>query len=645
MTGERRAEAGGRRPNRGARLAVGVGTSLLATLFATLCGCQGDGHGGALLPPLAIEAVNPPILLPNTRVAISGRGFVVPDVADLLVVFQGQIGDARVEFAVPPERVDDGLLEVPVTGPVEQALIRDSGRFEGRVTVMRTPRIAAPPDQTSRSVDLGLARTLTPRLTLASPSGADEVFPMEVIALQGDDLLLGREGTTLVALRGVMHTDSPPRAIFIDGLEVPAEPSDATRRAASFVLTPDLLGVVPGRFEGELVPVNAHADGTTVRGAPWPLTLRLAAPRIDRVTPETASRGRWIRVTGRGFMAPDGLLQAAMVLQLEGRFVAASGEVTEWLGADALTLVPDAFVGNTSMSFVIRPEADEAGVFRGLGATPGRFSGTMTPLVFLGPDRARGTPFPFGLEIARPRQMVHLRALPGFDEALIEFGLLAEKEAVKARILEVCQRDYAGLAISFSWEAPSDYAEYGVVEIAGRDPNGSGLFGLDNTAGKDVGNLRFDDVVGGFNADTQLGGYAAYGGVFPGEFMQLSVRSGAHPLASPRFDDIFGPVSPALGGRPAEPGEGIGAGARAWEIAEAVRVLGNLVGSTISHEVGHTLGLAAYDGQFHNPGDNPGWIMDSGTYRSFAERAEIDGEGPSFFEPLSRSYLESILPL
>jgi hypothetical protein len=314
-----------------------------------------------------------------------------------------------------------------------------------------------------------------------------------------------------------------------------------------------------------------------------------------------------------------------MVLQLEGRFVAATGEVTSWTGPDALTLVPDVFAGNTTMSFVVRPTPDEAGALKGLGAVAGRFSGTMTPLVFLGPDRARGAPFAFGLEISRPRQMVHLRALPGFDEALMEFGLLAEKEAVKARILEVCHRDYAGLSIAFTWETPSDYAEYGIVEIAGRDPNGSGLFGLDNTAGKDVGNLRFDDVVGGF--------------------MQLSARAATHPLASSRFDDIFEPVSPGLGGRPAEPGESIGGSARAADIAEAVRVFGNLVGSTISHEVGHTLGLAAWDGQFHNPGDNPGWLMDSGTFRPFAERAEIDGQGPSFFEPMSRAYLEAILPL
>ncbi|MCC6624725.1 MAG: hypothetical protein IT385_25975 [Deltaproteobacteria bacterium] len=78
---------------------------------------------------------------------------------------------------------------------------------------------------------------------------------------------------------------------------------------------------------------------------------------------------------------------------------------------------------------------------------------------------------------------------------------------------------------------------------------------------------------------------------------------------------------------------------------EAVRVYGNLVGSTISHEVGHSLGLANVEGQFHNIGDNPGWIMDAGNYRPFEERAELDGQGPSFFEEGSLTYLRSILPV
>jgi hypothetical protein len=74
-------------------------------------------------------------------------------------------------------------------------------------------------------------------------------------------------------------------------------------------------------------------------------------------------------------------------------------------------------------------------------------------------------------------------------------------------------------------------------------------------------------------------------------------------------------------------------------------VLGNLVGNTITHEVGHSLGLSAIDGEFHNVGDNPGWIMVSGSFRPFAERAEIDGYAPAVFSPFNRAYLQSVLPV
>ena len=46
------------------------------------------------------------------------------------------------------------------------------------------------------------------------------------------------------------------------------------------------------------------------------------------------------------------------------------------------------------------------------------------------------------------------------------------------------------------------------------DPNGLGLFGYDNTPGKDDGNTRLYDKLGGLNAQTQQDGYPGYGGVF-----------------------------------------------------------------------------------------------------------------------------------
>jgi len=614
--------------------------ALAAIVASAACGQSVDG--GTALAPLTIKGTAPDVLVPGSRLFIEGSGFVVPEAASLLVIVRGTIGPDVVEFAAAPTRIDDGLLALPISGDVAQALIRDDGRFEGRVTVLRTTVADGTEESAERAVSFGVARQLVPSITAVDKTS---LYPMDDLVFSGAGFLFEDEGLSLIEFRGVMNSDNPLRSTFIDGLQVPAIIPELDRGKLNMVLTPDILGVLPGRFEGEVRVVNAFAAGGTETSTPFPVRFELNAPRIDTVSPQIASRGAWIRLTGQGFIPPDGLLQAAMVLQLEGRFVTPAGEVEEYFGARALTLVPDTFGGNTAMSIVLRAEAGPDGELTGLGVRLGRFSGTVTPLVLLGPDRARGVPFPFGLEIKRQKQIFHLRALPGFDDALTEFGLLVEKDAIKARILEVLRRDYSGISIDFTWETPREYAEYGIVEIAGRDPNGSGLFGLDNTDGKDVGNVRFDDIIGGFNADTQQNGYSAYGGVFPGEFMNLSTRSGTNPMASPRFDDIFEPVAPALGGKPALPNE-IDAGTeRGYAVADAVLVFANLTGSTISHEIGHTLGLAAYDGQFHNPGDNPGWLMDSGSFRPFEERAEIDGQGPSFFGPPSRAYLESILPL
>ncbi|MEE2779571.1 MAG: hypothetical protein VYE15_03535, partial [Myxococcota bacterium] len=261
------------------------------------------------------------------------------------------------------------------------------------------------------------------------------------------------------------------------------------------------------------------------------------------------------------------------------------------------------------------------------------------------PDEASlGEPTALVFQVLPPLQMVYLKFLPAFEDALMLFGLAPEREAVVNRILEVLLRDYTGISIAFQTSPPQDFAEYSIVEIGGEDPNGTGLFGLDNTSGKDVGNVRFDDVIGGFNAETRAQGYAAYGGIFASELLSLSATLSDNILARTRFDDVFGPVCPGLGGQPAALGESTGASFRAVQIQEAVRVFGNLVGSTISHEIGHSLGLTAVPGSFHNLGDNPGWLMDAGIHRPFEERAELDGQGPSVFSPDNRLYLESILP-
>ncbi|PIE19730.1 MAG: hypothetical protein CSA66_02130, partial [Proteobacteria bacterium] len=591
-------------------------------------GCGDELQGGALLPALRLDTIGPSPLVPGTRLTLTGSGFVVEEVARLAVIFRGDVAGEAVQFAVQPQRVDDQTLVVSVSGEVELALIRDSGTFTGSVSVLRTPLVDADPEEVSRRTSLDVARQLTPTLTGIEPP---EVWIGEQITLSGDGFLHPSEGASLVELSGTMTTFLPPRTLEVPVLQIPAVPPSAGRRdALTFTLTPDVMGILPGRFDGTVSVVNASAAGATTRSGSLPAAaLTLQDPVITEMAPLRASRGQWITFRGHGFSRADGLLQVATVLQLDGTFTTDDGDVQDLTGPRAVTLVPDLVEGNAFMGAVLRVDKDTNGRLSGLGLLPGTFSGTVAPLLLFGPDSTRGLGLPVTFEVLPQKQVVYLKLLPGFDRALAEFGLLAQREAVKARILEVCARDYAGVHIAFSFEPPTDFAEYSIVEIAGRDPNGTGLFGLDNTAGKDVGNVRFDDIIGGFNADTESDGYAAYGGIFPAEFLNLSPTLADNPLGSPRFDDVFASVAPALGGTPAAEGEASEPGVRGGAVREAVRVFGNLVGSTISHEVGHSLGLSAVDGQFHNIGDNPGWLMDSGSNRPFEERAELDGAGPS----------------
>ena len=70
-----------------------------------------------------------------------------------------------------------------------------------------------------------------------------------------------------------------------------------------------------------------------------------------------------------------------------------------------------------------------------------------------------------------------------------------------------------------------------------------------------------------------------------------------------------------------------------------------LIGTTLAHEIGHSLGLANPFGDgFHNFGDEPNRLMDGGADRSFAERAVLRGEGPGVFCEDEYTYLRMILP-
>jgi hypothetical protein len=209
--------------------------------------------------------------------------------------------------------------------------------------------------------------------------------------------------------------------------------------------------------------------------------------------------------------------------------------------------------------------------------------------------------------------------------------------------------------VDFRTAEPEDFYDggYSIIDIGGHDPNNLGLLGYDSNPGKDVGNLRLHDHIGGENALGALDGLA-YGGVFIESLLFWSEHPGLgeRPLASapphPRFDEIFDPVR--YNEVVADEWPEGASGERRAQIELAVHALSSMVADTAAHELGHSLGLAMPYGspaQFHNPSPTPGdgCLMDSGSHRPFDERARIDGNAGSHFCPENLAYLRSILPI
>ncbi|HEY6036583.1 MAG TPA: hypothetical protein VIV58_20030, partial [Kofleriaceae bacterium] len=155
-------------------------------------------------------------------------------------------------------------------------------------------------------------------------------------------------------------------------------------------------------------------------------------------------------------------------------------------------------------------------------------------------------------------------------------------------------------------------------------------------------------------------GYPGYGGVFVRSLMGFSEHPGvfspAVPGADSAFDQIFDPFRSDQGGSPVvandladvavlTDGSTCPGKDRKDQIACAVFVMGNLIGGTLSHEIGHSLGLAnPYADGFHDAGDAPNRLMDAGGDRPFLERAELQGQGPGVFCDDEYDYLRQVLP-
>jgi hypothetical protein len=602
-------------------------------LFAAGCVASAPPRDRPVLSPeLRLDAVVADVVLPGTRIVLSGRGFVPADAGTATARFAG----GGREALAPAVFVDERRLEVAADADFLAALGGDGARFAGEVTVTYEYRTGARPQSASTDAAFELRSALIPRLDTTYP---DIVYLGGSLALRGSGFLAPSEGGSWATIAG---TFTPPGGAA-RSISVEIGATFRSRSEVTLEIAPGLFGIRPGRFEGTIALTNKHiAAPPASAGAPRPLALELGPTALLEVTP-AVRRGQRLVFRGRGFVPKSAPDAQATILRLDGDFTERGGRVRRWRDAAAMELVPD-YLSGSEVAYVLRVYQLPTGDLAGLGLVPGTFEGRATPVILRGREEVEGIPLTVRIDILPARQVIFLKYLPGFTDSLRIFGLRNVELEIRQRIREVCERDFAFWNVEFREVRPTDYVEYGVVEIGGPDPNAQGLFGLDNTTGKDLGNLRLNDVIGGYNAETEEQGFLAYGGVFLESFLALSPRHpDPLPIASPWFDRIFDPFREDRGGRPVAAGEYPFSG-RSAAIAEAIRVLGNLVGTTVTHEIGHTLGMAIAEGYFHNPVPGPNQIMDSGDERPFEERAEIGGQGPATFEPEHARYLDQILP-
>jgi hypothetical protein len=624
----------------------------LAVIVLLLGACaRSDDPIDVGLEGLGLAAVDPGTVIPGSTLVIEGDSFVQGEWGTSHLRLVGDAGGAPVDVRLRAEFVDYDHMTALVTATFVEELGGDVD-FSGEATVEveslenGETYVSAP-----LPLDLSLRRQLTPAPSMVQTGGL--LFVNDEVVVEGSGFLLGgTEGTTVAIVNGCFTPASGGGCGAVGTVEVPLLPETPfSRERGTFRFVPAIAGIEPGSFVGDVTFENRPAEGTTTASDPASVDYELITSEIFRIEPAVASLGQYVFVEGGGFVGgEDG---GSTLIRLQGTFTLTG--TTQGAAVDLL-LVPE-FVAGRSVRYVVS-EDDALGQAIDLRQDTGSFVGTATPIVSYQGADVTGEARAVTLGIAPVKQVVHLDYRPSYVESLRLFGLRAADGLIRDRIHEVVTAAYPGINIEFREEPVEDFALYSRVELHGPDPNGMGLFGYDNSPGKDTNNDRLHDLLGGVNAQTQQDGYAGYGGVFIESLMSFSQHPAygeSIPGADPAFDETFDPFRPDRGdivtgadlsaGIPSVTGADCPGSDRPTRIACAVHVMGSLVGTTLAHEIGHSLGLANPFGEgFHNTGDQPGRLMDGGSDRPFLERAELGGQPAAVFCDEEYSYLRMILP-
>lgn len=595
--------------------------------------CVPDGSDDRVDPNslsiLGMQAPDP--VLPGTIVSVDARGVADLDSTSLLLTRGDQVS------VLWASSTDGFSWEFPI----EELSFSAFGIGEHELDVqIRAGEEASPAWSWTATFADNLPVALS-RLPTGTVSWGEEVV------VTGTGFIYPGEGTSSLVIEGqYLPDDGEERSIDTSYTLVPIEA--ASRARASFRLEPNFGPVDSGQLQGEARVVNRLNDGTISESSTAALSFDIRPASVLDVSPRVYSVGQIIEIVGTGFVSDT---QGTNVVLVEGSFLGDGG------GANIDVELESDWVNEGLLRVAVEPIVDQAeGVLldNWFGREWGTLGGQVSVRTEVGPERFTTVPLPVELELERQRQAIVLVFLSGFDSSLERFGLRAGSDRIRSRVLSRLEEIYTGHRVDFYDEMPDDIVPHAVsvVEVGGPDPNGLGLLGYDSTPGKDVGNLRLGDRIGGESAEIQEDGAAGYGGVFIESYLYWSAdpalpgsRPEGAPFEDPLFDELFGGVRSS----PATLSEVQNTGAdpaRNEMVRDAIRALGNIVGETVAHEVGHSLGLGDPFGpetSYHNPFGGEGCLMDSGVDRPLGERAGLPGFATTRFCDDSATYLRGLL--